>query len=126
MKVNGNIKTNKVELPQEVFEAFERVKACWGRFLTKDQLNSLLLNINVTGTSGDSLILKEFAAIKPTEYVKALANGYKPQYSTLTDEVSDIIQDWLSREYIEDEATDVRLFAEKLTNFYSQKLSKTS
>lgn len=115
-----------VEVPQEVFEAFERVKANWGKFLDKNDLCGLLLNIHVTGTSGDSLILKEFASSNPYEYVKALANGCKPTKTSVTDEVYDILQSWLSTEYVEDEATDIRNFAEKLTNFYSQKLTKTS
>ena len=125
-KLNNLRLNSSVELPREVYEAFEAVKKSWSKHLTADDFISLMLNINLYGTTGNALVLKKFAAANPIEYVRALANGYKTQHSTITDEVSDIIQDWLSREYIEDEATDVRLFAEKLTNFYKQKLSKTS
>lgn len=113
-------------LPTEVCEALDRIKKCWGRYLTQNDLNALLLNINIVGTSGDSLILKKFAANNPTDYIKALANGYKPKQENINEEVCDIIQHWMNTPYVGNEAKDVRNFAEKLTEFYKQKLSKTS
>lgn len=119
-------KDNKVLLPQEVYEAFERIKNSWAKHLNKDDFISMLLNVNTYGTTGDALVLKKFAATNPYEYVKALANGYKPAQSNIKDEVSQMIHEWLNVEYVDNEKKDIQLFAEKLTNFYKQKLSKTS
>lgn len=118
--------TEKAELPREVFEAFQRIKRSWRNLVSEDDLNLLLLNINLYGTSGDTLILKEFAKEHPTEYIKALANGYKPKTDNINEEVSDMIQEWVNTEYVADEATDALLFAERLTSFYKQKLIKIS
>ncbi|KYC92240.1 hypothetical protein B4102_3781 [Heyndrickxia sporothermodurans] len=119
---------HRVELPLQVFEALERVKRAWRKILNKDEMNGFLLNIhaNGVGTHGDLPIIRQFAASHPTDYIKALANGYKPKETNITKEVSNMIREYIDAGYAEDKDKDIKKFAEKLTNFFKEKLSKTS
>ncbi|MCM3456570.1 hypothetical protein M3685_21965 [Heyndrickxia oleronia] len=126
MKVNVNINTKKVELPKDVFDAFERFKRTGRKYQTEDELNIVLMNVVFIGHYGDLAILKQFAMKNPTAYIHAIANGYTLKNPDINEEVFELLDNWLSKSYVVDEKTDIRMFAEKLTNFYKQKLLKTS
>lgn len=120
-------KSLKVPLPQDVFDAFERFKRTGEKYQTKDELNIILMNVVFIGHYGDLAILKQYAMKNPTKYLKAVINGYTlEKENKLADEVSDMLQKWLDVPYHGSEAEDVRLFSIKLTEFFNQKLSKTS
>jgi hypothetical protein len=117
----------KVPLPKEVFEAFERLKRTWGQIATQDEMNQILMNAVFIAQFGDLLVLKQYALKHPTNYMKAIVNGYTLENTDqLTEEVTQMINQWIDTPYDGDEKKDIRLFAEKLTDYYKQKLLKTS
>ncbi|MDR4318419.1 Uncharacterised protein [Niallia circulans] len=110
----------KVELPLDVYNAFEGVKNSWGKLVNKDEINLLLLQIIhlASETVGDSVVLKKFALEHPTKYVCAIANGYKLDGETkLVKQVDQLINTWLDTEYKGDEKQDRFNFAQELTQF---------
>jgi hypothetical protein len=66
----------KVELPIEICQAFDRIKRSWRNLLKEEEMNLMFLNVNQIAQMGDLLILKKYAQNNPTQYIKALANGY--------------------------------------------------
>lgn len=116
--VNINIRNKKVELPKEVFEAFERLKETWSVCLSEEEMNLMFLKITCTRVTRDALILKNFASENPTAYIKALANGYTVRADDTEKEVAGMIKKWLNTPY-PDEGTDkdIMRFAQDLTNY---------
>lgn len=124
-----NNEKSKVALPEEVFKAFESVnKRLRNVNASDDTIYDILLNIRIygNGAQGDLRTLYDYSMKNPKQYINAIANGYKLENTNITEQVSDLIQEWLNTEYVEDEETDIYLFAERLTEFYKEKLTKTS
>lgn len=65
-----------VELPLDVYNAFQTLKSQWRKLLKEDELSLIFLNVVHIARTGDLLILKQFALSHPKEYINALANGY--------------------------------------------------
>ncbi|MEE8669263.1 hypothetical protein AABM27_03550 [Heyndrickxia faecalis] len=105
--------------------AFKRFnKATFG----ETGIYNVLLDINTFGKGSNQELgtLRKWAKENPQKYIKALANGYIAEDNSIIDEVSNMIDIWLGEDYGDDEAADIRSFAEKLTNYFTEKLSKTS
>lgn len=129
IKMNLNVYQKRTELPKNVYEVLERVRERIERVSNnQNDLYITLLNVCRYGaeTHGDLHVIREYAMQNPKQYINALANGYKLENTNITEQVSDLIQEWLNTEYVEDEATDIYLFADRLTEFYKEKLTKTS
>lgn len=115
----------KVELPLDVYNAFEGVKNSWGKLVNQDEINLLLLQIIhlASETVGDSVVLKKFALEHPTKYVCAIANGYRLNgESKLIIQVDQMINTWMNTEYKGDEKQDRFNFAQELTGFIKEEL----
>jgi len=108
----------KVELPLDVYNAFEGIKRSWGSIVSKDEMNLLLLNIVHIAQVGDALTLKKYALNNATKYIQAVANGYKLNAETkLVMQVDHMLNAWLEKEYGEDEEQDRLEFAKEITGF---------
>lgn len=119
--VNINIRNKKVELPKEVFEAFERLEINWSRYLTKHEMNLMFLIIVGTHAAGDALTLKKFALNNPTAYINALANGYTVRSDDMEKEVADRIKKWVYTPYRDpDVDKDIMIFARELINYFQK------
>ncbi|WP_312093740.1 hypothetical protein [Niallia sp.] len=115
----------KVELPLEVYNAFEGIKRSWGSLVSEEEINLLLIQIiNLASENiGDSITLKKFALEHPTKYIQAIANGYKLNNETRTVmQVDQMINRWLNAEFDGDEKDDRYRFAEQLTSFIKEQL----
>jgi hypothetical protein len=96
MNINVNINPGKVEVPMEVYTAFENLKRAWRNLLPPEDLDFILLNIQEVGQYGDGLILKRYARDNPKKYVKALANGYIPEAGVrVAADVKKFLSQWL-------------------------------
>ncbi|WP_018664594.1 hypothetical protein [Heyndrickxia acidiproducens] len=91
---------------------------------------TMLLDIKTWGRGSrqDLGVLRQWAADNPQKYVRALANGYTcEEEERIVLEVFEMLNIWLNNPYEEDdEPEDIRLFARKLTNYFTEKLSKSS
>ena len=115
----------KVELPLEVYKAFEGIKRTWGKLVVEEEINLLLLQIIHISSenTGDSITLRNFALKHPTKYIQALANGYKLEAeSKLVLDVSHRLNEWMSRSYQGSEEQDRLNFAEEITEFIKGEL----
>lgn len=108
----------KVVVPDSVYKAFENTKRALRKFVTKDELNLIYLKIDLFGTTGDLKVLKDYSAEHPTEYLKALVNGYTSESSI---EVKSMVKEWLEKPYVGNEEQDVENFAEMVTSYFLQK-----
>ncbi|TYS66345.1 hypothetical protein FZD47_02330 [Bacillus infantis] len=121
MNVTINITSSKEEqqkvaVPIEVYQAFERLKRSWSSLMPKEELNFLFLNIQLIGDFGDALTLKRFSRDNPTQYAAALAHGWKPQEDVqLAANVKNFLKQWLEDHGASDDPEAQREFANKVT-----------
>lgn len=104
----------KVLVPEKVYRAFENTKRAMSH-IDSDQLNVLFLNIFTVGNVGDLKILKEYAKQNPTKYLQCLVCGYTLDKQEV---LRNMLTEWLSDPYVEDEEKDIEIFAERLTQFF--------
>lgn len=107
---------DKVLLPEDVYLAFENTKKRVSKLSENEQL-LIFMGITVTGRQGDSKILRDFAIRDPKKYLKALMFGYSLDKQEV---LTNMIKNWLSEPYVEDEENDIKQFAERLTKFFLQ------
>ncbi|MEF7566099.1 hypothetical protein V4V35_24205 [Bacillus infantis] len=121
MNVTINITSSKEEqqkvaVPIEVYQAFERLKRSWSSLMPKEELNFLFLNIQLIGDFGDALTLKRFSRDNPTQYAAALAHGWKPQEDVqLAANVKNFLKQWLEDYGASDDPEAQQEFANKVT-----------
>jgi hypothetical protein len=116
----------KVELPIDVYQAFERLKRNWRNLLKEEDLDLIFLNVNQIAHTGDLVILKKYAQTNPTKYIKALANGYVAQTNPLlVKEVNQMLDEWLSTPpFLDDVKNDRYEFSKKLVEYVEAKIAK--
>lgn len=89
MEVNVEVNT-AITVPNEVALAFDKhIESC--KNMSEDTLNAVFLAIPYSVVHGPAKVLKNFASNHPTTYLKAIANGYKPE--------SDIVAAGIRRGY---------------------------
>jgi len=112
--------SEKVEVPYEVYRAFENLKRSWRNLLPEKEAALLFLNVGFVAQTGDMLILKEYSQKEPINYIKALANGCVPsnKEKLIKRQLTVMIQNWLDKPYVLDEKMDVENFAQEIINFF--------
>jgi hypothetical protein len=112
----------KVELPLDVYNAFENLKRTWGRLLKKEEMDVIFLNITHIAQVGDAVVLKKYALENATKYIQAVANGYELNSTDkLICQVDMMLNIWLEEPY-EDEEKDRYNFAKDITEFIKSQL----
>ncbi|KLV25705.1 hypothetical protein ABW02_15145 [Niallia circulans] len=115
----------KVELPLDVYNAFENLNRVWNKLGTKEEINLMFMQILFIATDGipDSMILKKYAIKNPTKYLQSLVNGYTLEnYSKVVVQVSHKLDDWMNRTYQGSKEQDRFNFAQELTGFIKEEL----
>jgi len=114
--------SEKVEVPYEVYRAFENLKRSWRNLLPEKEAALLFLNVGFVAQTGDMLILKEYSQKEPINYIRALANGCVPsrKEQLIKEQLTEMIQHWLDKPYVGDEKRDVEHFASQITQFFKQ------
>src|SRR5699024_4598824 len=107
-----------VKVPKEVATACDYHKNMWGG-MSEDSHNLTFMAIPFSAVSGHALILRNYAKEHPTDYARALANGYEPEIN-VQDELAQMITMWLNKEYVGDEKKDIQNFAKMVTKYLQQ------
>ncbi|KNE19692.1 hypothetical protein [Virgibacillus pantothenticus] len=103
-----------VRVPKEVAEAFDYFKRVCPN---EDIRNLTFMAIPYSAIKGKGAVLKEFAQSYPTDYIKAISNGYLPIVD-VQKEVEDMINEWLEKPYVDGEKKDIERFAAMITNYF--------
>lgn len=110
----------KVFIPKEVADALDFHREELWKHLDQNTVDHMLMyipsSLNVTE---QTLILKKFANENPSTYLQAIANGYEP-IRDLKEEVAQMLSDWMNTGYVEDEQTDIKNFANLVTDYIQQ------
>ncbi|MED3792096.1 hypothetical protein P4571_06565 [Niallia alba] len=115
----------KVELPLDVYNAFENLNRVWRKLGTKEEIDLMFMQILFIATDGipDSMTLKKYAIKNPTKYLQSLVNGYTLEnYSKVVLEVSQRLNEWMNTTYQGTEEQDRFEFAKEITSFIKEKL----
>lgn len=91
-QIERAVDEQKVELPWEVAEAIEFCLDQWKGF-SEISVFGWFLDISKFDSSKVGMAIKEFARIRPLDYMRALVNGYTVELSP-RDKVKQLIEKW--------------------------------